>query len=173
MGSGIGVKNAIKKYGMENFTKEVIAEANSSEELWKLERQYVNEDVVADKNSYNMSVGGKHYLQGLSTDQLKAHQSDAGKRGAKSLRTKLAKEGKLKEWHALGGKKSVTLRNEKYNYKIVTNVGEILFVNANEFKSVCSKRNWNYNTLAWKICNGPKTIRRGPLKGFYIEQVVT
>jgi hypothetical protein len=29
---------------------------------------------------------------------------------------------------------------------------------------------WSYNTLAWKICNGPKTIKRGPLAGFYIEQ---
>lgn len=172
MGSGIGIKNAIKKYGIENFTKEILAEAQSSEELWELERNYVSQDVVSDENSYNMTVGGKHYLQGLSREQLKNHQSNAGKRGAEAYLKKLKQSGSLKEWHALGGKKSVTLRNEKYNYKIVTSDGEILFVNANEFKVVCTKRNWNYNTLAWKICNGPKTIRRGPLKGFYIEQVV-
>ncbi len=28
MGSGIGIKNAINKYGVENFTKEIIATAD-------------------------------------------------------------------------------------------------------------------------------------------------
>ena len=173
MGSGVGIKNAIRKYGRHNFTKEILAEASTSQELWELEKQYVNESVVVDKNSYNMCVGGKHYLMGLTQVQLKQHQSSAGKIGAAALRKKLAEQGKLKDWHAQGGKKSVAIRNERYVYKIVTNFGETLTVNANEFKSLCKNRGWNYNTLAWKICNGPKTIKRGPLTGFRIEQVIT
>ena len=42
MGSGIGIKNAIKKYGIENFKKEIIAFANTSDELWELEKSIVN-----------------------------------------------------------------------------------------------------------------------------------
>jgi hypothetical protein len=172
MGSGIAIKNAIQKYGKENFTKEILAEASTRKELWELERQYVNEEVVKDEKSYNMSVGGKHYLQGLTTEQLKKHQSNAGKKGASSFRKQLKTKNKLREWHSKGGKVAVYERNKKYNYKIVTSSGEVLIINANEFKQVCNIRGWNYNTLAWKIVKGPKTIKRGPLKGFYIEQMV-
>jgi len=65
MGSGIAIRNAIEKYGIENFKKEIIAEAESREELWELEKRIVNETVVSDEKSYNMAYGGKHYLDGL------------------------------------------------------------------------------------------------------------
>lgn len=172
MGSGIWIKNAIRKYGRENFIKEILDEANSSAELWELEKKYVNEDVVKDENSYNMCVGGKHYLYGLSTEELKKHQSMAGKRGAKSFRQKLERQGKVKDWHVAGGRSGAKSKHEKYMYKIVTTSGETLLVNAINFKSICEERGWSYNTLAWKICDGPKTIKRGPLTGFYIEQMV-
>lgn len=170
MGSGIGIKNAIRKYGRENFVTEILDEANSSAELWELEKNYVNENVVKDENSYNMCVGGQHYLQGLTPSQLKQHQSMAGKIGAKSFRNKLKEQGKVKEWHVAGGHSGAKSKHEKYIYKIITASGETLMVNAVNFKSVCEQHGWNYSTLAWKICNGPKTIKRGPLTGFYIEQ---
>lgn len=172
MGSGIWIKNAIRKYGRENFIKEILDEANSSAELWELEKHYVNENVVKDENSYNMSVGGKHYLYGLNKEELQRHQSMAGKIGAKSFRQKLQQQGKVKDWHVAGGRSGAKSKHEKYIYKIVTTSGETLLVNAINFKSVCEERGWSYNTLAWKICNGPKTIKRGPLAGFYIEQQV-
>ena len=122
MGSGIGIKNAIKKYGIENFTKEILAEAQNSEELWELERNYVNQEVVSDENSYNMSIGGKHYLQGLSRDQLKKHQSRAGKRGAKAYLNKLKESGKLKEWHSAGGKAAVNAQKINGTHPFYTGV---------------------------------------------------
>lgn len=88
MGSGLGIKNAIEKYGVENFTKEIIAEAASSSALWDLERDIVNESVVKDPMSYNMAYGGKHYLDGLSEndqESFKEHQSMAGKKGGVSV----------------------------------------------------------------------------------------
>lgn len=108
MGSGIWIKNAIRKYGRENFIKEILDEANSSAELWELEKHYVNENVVKDENSYNMSVGGKHYLHGLNKEELQRHQSMAGKIGAKSLRQKLTEQGKIRDWHSAGGKAATT-----------------------------------------------------------------
>ena len=44
MGSGDHIKNAIKKYGIENFKKEIIAECSSFDEMNDLERELVNQD---------------------------------------------------------------------------------------------------------------------------------
>jgi hypothetical protein len=167
MGSGIGIKNAIAKYGLENFTKEIIAESWDETNLWELEKQIVNEDVVKDTMSYNNSYGGKHYLHGLKEydyDAFIEHQRKAGQAYAKTF-TKQSKE-----WHAKGGFKSSSMRSEQYIYSITTPAGKNFKVNGIEFKSLCNQQGWNYNTLHWKKSMG-KVISRGAHKGFLVEQL--
>jgi hypothetical protein len=169
MGSGVGIKNAIKKYGIENFTKEIIAEADSSEELWELEKQIVNEEVVKDSNSYNMAYGGKHYLYGLKQydkEKFVEHQRSAGLKGGRAA----LKRKDIKQWHASGGAKSSTKRSQKYIYKITTPEKETFIVNGIEFKQLCKEKDWNYNTLHWKKSIG-NIIKRGVHKGFLVEQI--
>ncbi len=108
MGSGKAITNAIKKYGREYFIKEIIAESKSAEDLWELERQIVNESVVKDILSYNMTYGGKSYLDGLKKydpEKFLKHQSDAGKISGKIVYKNKTPE-QLREWHSLGGKAS-------------------------------------------------------------------
>lgn len=108
MGSGKAITNAINKYGKEFFTKEIIAEALSREHLWELEKQIVDEDVVNDPLSYNMTYGGKSYLDGLKKYDPKKflqHQSDAGKIGGVNVLLSKTPE-QLKEWHSAGGSAS-------------------------------------------------------------------
>lgn len=58
MGSGIAIRNAYKKYGIENFTKEIIRYFETSEEVFEYERNFVTEELVNDSMCYNMKTGG-------------------------------------------------------------------------------------------------------------------
>jgi hypothetical protein len=53
-GSGVAITRAIKKYGKQNFTKEIIHYCNTEDEMYKLEEQLV---VVGD-HTYNLTRGG-------------------------------------------------------------------------------------------------------------------
>ena len=170
LGSGIGIVNAINKYGKENFTKEILEEVNTSDELWKRESELVNLDVVNDKMSYNQSVGGKHYLYGLkieSEDKFIEHQKNAGILGGKSFYNTLKNK---KEWHRKGGSISSKKNSSKYIYEITDTEGSVHIVNGLEFKKLCKDKKWNYNTLHWKKSMG-KYISRGKHKGFLVNQV--
>lgn len=106
MGSGIGIINAIKKYGVENFSKEIIAESWDETNLWELEKLIVDEKIVKDSLSYNITYGGKHYFHGLKIYDPNAfilHQRLAGKKGGPAAYKKKTAKEKLK-WHSKGGK---------------------------------------------------------------------
>lgn len=58
LGSGRALKNAVKKYGAENFSRIILEYAESPEELNELEAKYVDEEVINSKMFYNMKTGG-------------------------------------------------------------------------------------------------------------------
>lgn len=106
MGSGTAIKNAISKYGIENFKREILEFVKSAEEKWLAEIRYVSLDVVQDERSYNMAPGGKNWIAAMkraNDPSFKHHQSKAGKAGAKAYLESLSEEQK-KKWHSSGGK---------------------------------------------------------------------
>ena len=57
-GSGTRLKKAYKKYGLNNFIKEIIQYFDNEEEMFNAEYKIVNESLVLNNNCYNLSVGG-------------------------------------------------------------------------------------------------------------------
>jgi len=55
MGSGKVLKRAVEKHGLENFRKEILFEASSSEEMFTKEKELV----VLGPGSYNIKLGGQ------------------------------------------------------------------------------------------------------------------
>lgn len=58
-GSGKLIKRAIKKYGKDNFKKEILCECNSLEELNKMEKFWISKlNSTDDRIGYNLESGG-------------------------------------------------------------------------------------------------------------------
>ena len=61
MGSGSRLQNAYKKYGNENFKKEILRFFNSRDEAAVYESELVTESLVKDDSCYNLILGGEKY----------------------------------------------------------------------------------------------------------------
>lgn len=85
LGSGIALNNAINKYGRENFSREIIEECNSKEQLDDREKYWIAYyDAVNSKAFYNIACGGDggDTTRGHNESKkliIKKHRSDAAK----------------------------------------------------------------------------------------------
>ena len=82
LGSGKILKQAIDKYGKENFTVILLDIANSKEELDNLEKKYIEEyNALYEDNFYNIHEGGTggNTKQGYSFDEYKNYISKESK----------------------------------------------------------------------------------------------
>lgn len=59
MGSGTKIREAVAEYGIEHFDKEILEFFDNEVDMYKKEKNLVNEEFVRDKNSYNVAIGGK------------------------------------------------------------------------------------------------------------------
>lgn len=58
MGSGKVICSAIKKYGIDNFTKVILETFPTSEEMFKREKEVVTEEFLLRPDTYNIRRGG-------------------------------------------------------------------------------------------------------------------
>ena len=58
MGSGKLIKEAIKKYGKQNFNKEIINVFDNENDAFKLEKMLVTEEFCKRADTYNIHEGG-------------------------------------------------------------------------------------------------------------------
>lgn len=58
-GSGVLIKKAINKYGINNFKKEIVEDCNNNDELNKKERFWINKFNSIVPNGYNIAFGGE------------------------------------------------------------------------------------------------------------------
>lgn len=58
MGSGIILKRAFKKHGIENFTKEILFVFDNEPDMVAKEIELITEDIVKSEQFYNVALGG-------------------------------------------------------------------------------------------------------------------
>ncbi len=57
-GSGDLIKLAIKKYGLNNFTKKILKEFKTEKEAYDYEATLVTKEFILNQNTYNIALGG-------------------------------------------------------------------------------------------------------------------
>lgn len=131
-GSGSYINNAINKYGIENFKKEILKECKSREEVNNQEIYFISEFRKIGKAEYNLTSGGegfKYDLMNMSeetrewlhkrlseraknlkrTEEWNKHCSESQKNNPNNPFVKAAKEG----YNHFAGKKHTEEAKEK------------------------------------------------------------
>ena len=128
LGSGTLLTKSIKKYGKENFKKEIIAECHERYALADLEKTIIEQtNAVADTNSYNIAAGG---IGGHTWDyppRTEEHKTNISK--ALTGRKMCSRSDETKKKISIGKR----LTNAKYKIIIISTGEEIITDCLDEF----------------------------------------
>ena len=71
MGSGKVIKRAIKKYGIDNFKKDILEIFYTSESMYAKEKEIVTNEFVLREDTYNLLIGGKGGFDYINNNNLR------------------------------------------------------------------------------------------------------
>lgn len=108
LGSGLVIRRAVHKYGPKNFTKTILCQCTSEQEMYIQEALLVTSEFVAREDTYNMKVGGIGGWSNVDWTGKVQSPEHKQKRGIFAPKTKeyrekisLAQKGTKKPWSAI------------------------------------------------------------------------
>jgi hypothetical protein len=120
MGSGKLLRRAFTKYGINQFTKEILEFFNSANDMYAAEKTYVDETFVLREDTYNLKIGGDGGFDYINCNQMNgfAVNKENAKIGRQRANQKL-EEKYGENWHAIisamGSEKAKIAWRNKYN----------------------------------------------------------
>ncbi len=91
LGSGKALKRALEKYGRENFSRQIVTECETKDELFAKELELIDEyECATDKNWYNILRGTKAGYSFLG----KKHTEETKQKMRRSYKRVLTEDGK-------------------------------------------------------------------------------
>jgi group I intron endonuclease len=85
MGSGKYLNRAYSKYGLDNFTKEILFAFDNAKDMYDKEAEIVNDEFLTESNTYNLKrggFGGFDYINNIGINNKANQCSKAGKAAA-------------------------------------------------------------------------------------------
>lgn len=168
LGSGLDLKKAIEKYGIENFKKTILEVCNNKEELWKREEYWLNfYDAKNNKTFYNRTnkafgawEGKKHTPITEETRQKMsmAHKDiPLSKEHKQSISDAMMGHSKTEEWKKNLSKAST----ESFGRKVLQKDLEGNIIKEwNSGKQASQELNLNYTAINNCCRNNAKNISR-------------
>jgi len=155
MGSGKYLKRAVEKHGLENFSKEILFVFDTPEEMYAKEAELVNEDFLAEANTYNLKIGGFGGFDYLNYSNLNIYDNhtEIAKKNLEKSRDVLKKLRETPEWiSSLSEKVSESLKlyysDKEGSFKGHTHSDETkLKISEANSKSQLGERNSQYATM--------------------------
>jgi group I intron endonuclease len=148
-GSGRLIRLAIKKYGRENFSREILQECETFEELCEAEKEWINRyNAVHDPQFYNLANGGAT----PGTEFLREYWSTFTSEERRALR-KWSRRCKLGELNPMHGKKHSEETRKKIGAKSVNrNWAKPNHTGAKNPKAKVTKVTWGSGEVEFYDC---------------------
>lgn len=121
VGSGKNLKHAIAKYGIENFTKEVLFIFDNEAEMNSKEAEIVNEEFILREDTYNICIGGQGGFEYINSNGLRGcYNEKTRKKISKTLKGRPPSNATIeaiKKSHSLGKHKYDTFSGKTHTYE--------------------------------------------------------
>ena len=137
LGSGVALKRAIKKYGKDNFYREIIEFCEEEEEMYLKEEIIVKEHYLKE-NCYNMNVGGKGGWNYVNSNGINSGDNNI-------MRKSLDVRNKVSE-----SQKKLKSGNEKYAKIAKENLKKAIEANTGKKRPQHSEFMKEWSTSYWK-----------------------
>lgn len=144
LGSGIYLKRAINKYGIENFTKEIIEDCDTKEYLDEREKYWIEYyNAVKSDEFYNIASGGNggETRVGYSEEQFRKSEEFRKKRARESLpRGEKSGVSKLTELQV------IEIIERLKNNDFTTDIAKDYHVSTETISSIRNHNTWTHLT---------------------------
>jgi group I intron endonuclease len=171
MGSGKYLKRAVKKYGIENFVKDILFVFDNKEDMFSKEAEIVTESFVVSSDTYNVKLGGSGGNPGIvDAFSGRKHSDETKEKLRKSAQQQIITDEMRKKFsennwakkdpisHREHMKRIASMpRSSEHNRKIAeANIGKILINNDIVAKRIDKKDLVYYEHLGWKRGGMPR-----------------
>jgi hypothetical protein len=85
MGSGVNIKSAIKKYGINNFKKDILHTFDNVEDMYAKEKEIVTKEFLLREDTYNLRIGGTGGFDYINKNNLSGfYDTEVARKGRQS-----------------------------------------------------------------------------------------
>lgn len=130
-GSGKLLKNAIKKYGVDNFKKEILFIFRTENEMNDKEKELVTEEFCLRTDTYNICEGGQGGFSYINRNKLNNSKRDVAAHMKKLQEGNIGRKNpagskRLREWHKLGLLRHDTFKDKHHTQESKEKISKAL-----------------------------------------------